>query len=65
MTKIAIIILLTLLLLSVAPVLAADPMPLCPPIGMAGERIVYRCVDEDEGNIIYMNELGFMFVVEW
>lgn len=42
-----------------------DPMPLCPPIGMAGGRVLYRCIDEQEGNVIYMNDLGFVFAVEW
>lgn len=47
------------------PVKAAEPMPLCDPIGMGGGRIVYRCIDEDEGKIIYLNDLGFMFALDW
>lgn len=31
----------------------------CPPIFHAGAHIIYRCVDDENDNIIYANDLGF------
>jgi hypothetical protein len=52
------------LLWGMAPVMAQDT-PVCEIVGKAAGRTIYRCVDEMEGNIIYINDLGFMFAVQW
>lgn len=38
--------------------------PPCDQIAHAGALIIFRCEDEDTGNIIYANNIGFMLVVE-
>lgn len=61
----AMMILVSLAAVLVPVALKAEDVPTCEAVGKAAGHTVYRCVDEQEGNIIYLNELGFMFVVEW
>lgn len=58
-------LLLAILLGGLNSMVVAEEIVTCPAIGKAGERTVYRCVDEEEGTLIYSNDLGFMFVLEW
>lgn len=36
----------------------------CTPVGTAGNQTVYRCEDWQMGKIVYVNNFGFLFVVE-
>jgi hypothetical protein len=55
---------ITVLLLSRGTVAAQD-VPPCEIVGKAAGNTIYRCVDDETGNIIYVNQFGFMFVVGW
>lgn len=48
------------------PVQAASPAAtsMCEPIGVVGNVIISRCIDEDTGIILYVNSAGFMLLGE-
>lgn len=62
------VILTALLFLSARPTIvdAAQPSATdaCIPIGTAGNQTVYRCEDLEVGKLVYVNNYGFLFVVE-
>jgi hypothetical protein len=42
----------------------ASTAPACTPIGSTGNVVISRCEDEESGQVIYVNNIGFMVVVQ-
>ena len=59
-------VLVNVLIDNLAPAYAAQPAEPeiyeCVQIAQANGIEVYRCLDEQEGNLFYVNQLGFMLV---
>lgn len=45
-----------------APV--TDTAPPCDPIAATGSIVISRCVDEETGTVLYVNNVGFMTIEE-
>lgn len=45
-----------------APVI--DSAPPCTPIAATGNIVISRCVDEETGQVLYVNNIGFMVLGE-
>lgn len=38
--------------------------PSCEPIAHAGALLIFRCIDDQTGRELYVNQVGFMVLVE-
>lgn len=59
---VGIIGLVLLLAWTVPPVRAkaSEPAPACTPIGATGNIVISRCEDAQTGQVLYVNNIGFM-----
>lgn len=47
--------LMAAIVLPLEPVVANEDIEACDPVGKAGEIILYRCLDDELGNVCYVN----------
>lgn len=42
-----------------------EPLEKCPPMFQAGKYVIFKCIDPETGQILYVNDVGFIDALEY